>query len=88
MRKAVGVILLIFVLSLVIYVLFFRTMEGRSTRDIEFVSETDIHTLYTIRQIDSLTADLNYEFTIKNKVTHPVRSDSLMIPRKGESPAG
>ncbi len=77
MRQAVGVILLIFVLSVIIYVLFFSTARGRIGPDIDFVSEGNMHKIVSIKQLDSLTASLNYEFTIKNRVVHPVSADSL-----------
>ena len=88
MRKALGVILLIFVLSVIVYILFYNTAKNESIRGISYVSEGRIHEMISMRQIDSLSADLNYRFTIKNKVIHPVSPDSLQIPLKGESPAG
>ncbi len=88
MRKAVGVILLIFVLSLIVYVLFFNTARNGFGRDIYFVSEGNMHETFSIKQIDSLSADLNYSFTIKNKVVHPVSPDSILVPQKVETPAG
>ncbi len=87
MRKAVGVILLIFVLSLVVYVLFINTAKNRSVRDIGLLADGRMHKAVSMRQIDSLTAELNYSFTIRNKVIHPVSPDSLRSPRKGENPA-
>jgi hypothetical protein len=87
-RKALGVILLIFVLSVIVYVLFYNTAKNESIHGISYVSEGRMHEMISMRQIDSLSADLNYRFTIKNKVIHPVSPDSLKIPLKGESPAG
>jgi hypothetical protein len=87
-RKALGVILLIFVVALIVYALFYSTVKNRSIREVELISEGSIHKIVSMRQIDSLTADLNYYFTIKNKVIHPIRLDSVKIRRKGEIPAG
>ncbi len=88
MRKAFGVILLILVLSVIVYALFYSVGKNKISREIDLVSGGQMHKIESIRQIDSLTADLNYEFTIKNKVIHPVSPDSLRVPRKQESPAG
>ncbi len=88
MRKAVGVILLIFVVSLVVYAFFFSTAKNRVGQEIGLISEDNMHKIVSIKQIDSLSADLNYEFTIRNKVIHPVSTDSLQVPRKGENPSG
>ncbi len=88
MRKAFGVILLILVLSVIVYALFYTIGKNKIGREIDLVSEGQIPKIESMRQIDSLTADLNYEFTIKNKVVHPVSPDSIRIPQKGETPAG
>lgn len=87
MRKTLGVILLILVVSVIIYIIFYSTAMNSSSRNIDIVSEGRMHKAASMRQIDSLTADLNYSFTIRNKVIHPVSPDSLRILRKGENPA-
>ncbi len=88
MRKAVGVILLILVVSVIVYIIFYSPAKNGSIHNIDIVSEGEIHKAASMRQIDSLTADLNYEFTIKNKVVHTASPDSIRIPQKRETPSG
>ena len=87
MRKALGVILLILVVSVIVYIIFYSAAKNGSSRNIDIVSEGRMHKTASMRQIDSLTADLNFNFTIRNKVIQPVSPDSLRILRKGENPA-
>lgn len=84
MKTAAGISILILVLSLIVYFLIFsrRELYQDNTR----ISSTEnVHRTYSMREIDSISAEMNYRFTIKNAVVHP-HNDSLKVPVKTEKP--
>lgn len=85
MKKAIGITILILAASLIIYFLLFSYGKIYSG-NIKLITSVHQHKIFSIREIDSLTADMNYGFTIKNAVTHP-NPDSLKIPFKPERPS-
>lgn len=84
MKTAAGISILILVLSLVVYFLIFSRREF-SQDNIRTGLTDHVHKIYTMREIDSLSAEMNYRFTIKNAVVH-LHSDSLKVPLKTEKP--
>ncbi len=84
MKTAAGISILILVLSLAVYFLIFSRREF-SENNIRLSPADHVHKIYTIREIDSLSAEMNYHFTIKNAVTHP-HNDSMKVPVKSENP--
>lgn len=85
MKTAVGISFLILVLSLAVYFLIFSRKE-LSQDNIRISPADHVHKIYTIREIDSISAEMNYRFTIKNAVVH-LHNDSLKIPVSTEKPA-
>jgi hypothetical protein len=87
MKKALGVIILILFVAVIIYFDFY-SYNGRSQlSSINFPSGESQDKNISIRQIDSLTAALNYNFTISNRIVHTVSTDSIKIPLKPEKPS-
>ncbi len=85
MKTAAGISILILGLSLIVYFLIFSPKDH--SQDTIGISPADyMHKIYTIREIDSLSAEMNYRFTIKNAVVH-LHNDSLKVPVKSENPA-
>jgi hypothetical protein len=88
MRKALGVIILILFLAVVVYFLFYSYNGKGRLSSINFTSGEFQDKIISIKEIDSLTAALNYNFTIKNRIVHTVNPDSVKIPLKPEKPSG
>lgn len=88
MRKALGVIILILFVAVIIYFLFYSYNGRAHLSRVNFLSGESQAKIISMRQIDSLTAALNYDFTIGNRVVHTIRPDSLKIPLKPEKPSG
>ncbi len=88
MKKALGVIVLILIAAVIIYYFLFSYAWKNNRDGISLIPDGYQHKSMSIRQIDSLTAQINYGFTIKNKVIHILDSDSIRVPEKGENPAG
>jgi hypothetical protein len=88
MWKALGVSILILFVSVIVYVLIYSfNGEGRySFADFDYGNLR--YKAMSIKQIDSLTAALDYNFTVKNRIVHNVSQDSLKTPLKTEKPAG
>ena len=87
MKTALGVTVLILIAAVIIYYFWFSYAWKNTRGGVSLIPDGYQHKSMSIRQIDSLTADLNYNFTIRNKVIQPVSPDSLRILRKGENPA-
>lgn len=88
MWKALGVIILILIVSVAVYVLIY-TFNGKGRHNYADFDYGNVrHNPMSIKQIDSLTAVLNYNFTVKNKIVRNVNQDSLLTPLKTEKPAG
>jgi hypothetical protein len=86
MRKVFGFILLVLIASVIIYYLLFNHGANYIIKNDIVVHNIGMESQYKIlsmRQIDSLTADFNYSFTIKNAVTH-LNRESLRTPLKPE----
>lgn len=88
MRKALGVTILILFISIVVYILFYSFNSSSRLSSINFISVERQNKFNSIRQIDSLTAALNYNFTIRNRIVHVMNPDSVRIPLKPEKPSG
>lgn len=85
MKKAIGITILILIVSFVIYLLLFS--YGKIYSDHSSLVETGrSRKVYSIREIDSISADMNYRFTIKNAEVH-INKDSLKTPFKPEIPS-
>jgi len=85
MKKAIGVTALILSASIVIYLLLFS--YGKTYTDHSLLLDTGRpHHVYSMREIDSISADMNYRFTLKNAIA-PVNKDSLKIPNITEIPS-
>jgi len=84
MKAAAGITILILVISLVIFFLIFSRKELYPD-NVRISPAEHLHKIYTIREIDSISAAVNYSFTIKNAVVH-LHNDSLKIPVKAEKP--
>jgi len=84
MKNAIGIAILILIASFVIYLLLFS--YGKIYSDHSLLVETGRpHKIYSMREIDSLSADMNYRFTIKNAEVR-INKDSLKTPLKPEIP--
>jgi hypothetical protein len=88
MKKAIGVTILILIAAVIIYFFFYNGAGKNYLSRLNIISDEHPQRILSMREIDSLTAAMNYHFTIKNKVVHPVSADSIRIPLKTESPAG
>jgi hypothetical protein len=85
LKTVAGISFLILVLSLVVYFLIFSRKE--LYQDNIRISPADhVHKIYSMREIDSISAEMNYTFTVKNAVTHS-HNDSLKVPVSTEKPA-
>ncbi|HSD62357.1 MAG TPA: hypothetical protein VLB50_01125 [Ignavibacteriaceae bacterium] len=84
MKKAIGIIVLILAISLIIYFLLFDRKEIYPD-NIRISSAENVHKVYSMREIDSISARMNFRFTYKNAVTH-LHNDSLRTPIKMEKP--
>ena len=88
MGKVFGFIVLVIIASIIIFYLFFSYSGKRYSGSIDFAKSEHRNQILSMRQIDSLTASMNYHFTIKNRIVHPVSPDSVKIPVKQERPSG
>ncbi len=88
MKKALGVIVLIVIAAVIIYYFWFSYAWKNSSGGISLIPGGYQHKAMSIKQIDSLTAEINYGFTIKNKIVKISTPDSIRVPVKGENPAG
>ncbi len=84
MKNAISIIILILIASFIIYFLLFS--YGKIYMDQTLLIETErSHRVYSMREIDSISADMNYRFTLKNAKIH-INRDSLKTPMKHETP--
>jgi hypothetical protein len=88
MKTALGVTVLILIAAVIIYYFWFSFAWKNTRGGVSLIPDGYQHKSMSIRQIDSLTAGINYGFTIKNKIVHMPGPDSIMVPVKGENPAG
>jgi hypothetical protein len=89
MGKVFGFIILILTASIIIYYLLLHPgINDFEKNDVVMYNsgKGSQYKILSMREIDSLTANLNYSFTIKNAVTH-ISRDSLKIPLKPENPS-
>ena len=88
MKKAFGVTILILIVSVIVYILFYSFNGKGRLNSINFISVERQNKINSIRQIDSMTAALNYNFTVSNRIVHAISPDSVRIPLKPEKPSG
>ncbi len=87
MGKVFGFIIFILVASVIIFYLFYSYSGKSYFGNIDFVKNEHQNKILSMQEIDSLTAELNYSFTIKNAVVHLKNQDSLRTPFKPEKPS-
>jgi hypothetical protein len=79
MRKALGVIVLILIVSVAVYYFFFRQNSyvnaGQTALEINPGGVFDSKIL-SMQEIDKLTAQLNLDFTIKNSLNNVTKLDT------------
>ena len=88
MGKVFGFIIFILIASIIIFYLFYSYSGKSYFGNINFIKNEYQNKILSMQQIDSLTASLNYHFTIKNRVIHTISPDSIKIPVKPENPSG
>jgi hypothetical protein len=85
MKKAIGVTVLILIASFIVYFLLFSNKRIYPAH-IVYSGNGIQQKAYSMREIDSISADMNYWFTVKNAVTHLSRT-SHKTPFKAETPS-
>ena len=88
MRKVFVFIVFVIIASIVIFYLFFRYSGKSYSGSVYFIKNEPQKKILSMQEIDSLTAAMNYHFTIKNKAVHRSGRDSIRIPVKAEIPSG
>ncbi len=88
MGKVFGFIIFVIIASIIIFYLFFSYSGKSYSGNIDFVKIEHRNKIISMRDIDSLTASLNYHFTVKNRIVHQISPDSVKIPVKQEKPSG
>lgn len=88
MGKVFVFIIFVLIASIIIFYLFYSYSGESYSGSSNFVKNEHRIKILSMQEIDSLTADLNYHFTIENRVVHVVAPDSLRIPVKTETPSG
>ena len=87
MGKVLVFIIFTVIVSMIIFYLFYYSGK-RYPGNVGFVKNEYQNKILSMQEIDSLTAAMNYHFTIRNKVVHKIGQDSLKIPVKAEIPSG
>jgi hypothetical protein len=88
MGKVFWFIIFVLIASVIIFYLFFSHSGKSYSGSMEFAKNEHPNKILSMREIDSLTASMNYHFTIKNRIVHAVSPDSVKIPVKQEKPSG
>jgi len=88
MVKVFGFIIFVLIASIIIFYLFFSYSGKSYFGKIDFVKNEHRNKSLSMQQIDSLTASLNYHFTIKNRIIHRVSPDTVKIPVKQQRSSG